>query len=862
MAVIVFFGAGSANAAGRLAENEQFSTWAYLLNFVVAIGAVGFAVGVTAFIIRNRLTEQQTAARMRERVAEAEGRLYWTNSILAAEPNVVLVWDDERLKPNDPEPLGRSISDDGFEQENGPILTAVDEDGEGPIAYVPLGKPHILGSSKALGSVLGLAGTIASGGDGIASDQVTIFDLFLSGLRRQDKSRLVAAIQDLKSDGQAFTMEVESPTSKAFLFEGRTAGGKAVVWIRDLSDHGEDIRSLSRRLEEAEADRNSFVELLDVAPFPVWRRDRSLNLHWVNRAYTKAVEEDDVEKVLRSGIELDHGGKKLARQAAEEVDFAVERRYVVIDGQRRALDLFEMPLSDGTVGVALDATDLDEAENVLRRHIDAHAETLDTLATAVAIFGADKRLAFFNDAFVKLWRLDPDWLSGQPSDGELLERLREERRLPEQADFPAWKKQRLELYSNLINQTDEMWHLPDGSTLRVVAQPHPFGGLIYLYEDVTDLVTLESSYNQLIHVQRTTLDNLHEGVAMFGSDGRLKLRNVAFEEMWQLSPEKLDGEPHFDQISEWCANLVDGAERWQELRERITSASSEREPFASQMDRSDGTIINFGTMPLPDGATLTSFLDVTDSIEMERALRERNEALETADRLKSEFVNHVSYQLRTPLNSIIGFTDMLNQKLFGELNDKQVEYTVSILEASDQLLNLINDIIDLATIEAGGMALEVEEVNLYAVLEGAISINQKKAMDRDLTLKLDCDPEVGTVFADERRIKQILFNLITNAIAFNQPGGTVTLGASNNKGQVSLWVQDTGSGIEPKYQATVFDRFENRGGEGSRGAGLGLSLVKSFVELHGGWVSLESTKGVGTKVVCHLVDQAQQDAAE
>ncbi len=840
------------------AEIEAGTTLYYVINAVIAIAAVSFAVGVTAFVVQNMLTERKTLARLRQRLNHSEGKLYWVESILAAEPTVVLVWDAERL---DEEALGTALTENEPDASaEAPRLVAANEPQDAQ-AFIPLGKPHILGSPKALGSILGAVGSIESGGGGLNSGEITVFDLFLTGLKRQDKSRLVAAIQDLKMEGEAFSLMVESLDNKTFHFEGRTAGGKAVVWIRDVTQEDENTRVLAGRLEKAEEERNTFVELLDAAPFPVWRRDRYLKLQWVNRAYVRAVEEASAQTVIESTVELDHGGQSLARKAAEEIDFAADRRYVVIDGQRRALDLFEMPLSDGTVGVALDATDLDEAENVLQRHIDAHAQTLNTLANAVAIFGPDKRLIFHNNAFDKLWRLDSEWLDGQPSDGELLERLREQRRLPEQADFPAWKRQRLDLYSNLIDQKDEMWHLPDGRTLRVIMQPHPFGGLIYLYEDVTDLITLESNINQHMSVQRATLDNLHEGVGVFGSDGRVKLWNAAFENLWKLSAEKLNTEPHFSQVSEWCSDLVGDPEKWAELQAQITSSADERKPFNSQMDRTDGMILNYGSMPLPDGATLVSFLDVTDSMQIERALRERNEALETADRLKSEFVNHVSYQLRTPLNSINGFTQMLNQKLFGELNEKQLEYTDSILEASAQLLNLINDIIDLATIEAGGMALEVEEVDLYTILESTMSFNQKKALDRNITLKLACDKDVGTIYADERRVKQILFNLITNGMSFTETGGSVTIGADKNQGQISLWVEDNGSGIEPKYQATVFDRFENRGGEGKRGAGLGLSLVKSFVELHGGWVSLESTPGVGTKVVCHLVDQAQRDAA-
>lgn len=848
----------------------------YVVNLIIAATAIIFAIGVTGLMIHRGLSYRRTLSRLRGRLSAAEGKLYWSQSILAVEPQIVLVWDGS---DDAPQPL--LDSEDDLEHDFPLAAEAQAEDPEdaeglepqdlehmGLIAgkverpFSPLGKPQILGSSKALGSVLGIAGPIEPGTKGGRNGALSIFDLFLTGLTRQDKSRLVAAIQDLKVEGTSFSISIESPDRHAFVAEGRPAGGKAVVWLRDVSDEGQQIRDLSQDLNLAIETRESFMGLLNVAPFPIWQRDRSMAITWANRAFVRAVEEDHLQDVVVKGAELDHTGKQLARSAVEALDTLSERRYVVIDGQRRSLDFLEIPLKEGTMGIALDVTRLDEVENVLQRHIDAHGETLNTLASAVAIYGPDKKLIFYNRAYVVLMGLKEQWLETGPLESEVLERLRDARRLPEQADFPAWKRGRLDLYVNLIDQQDELWHLPDGSTLRVIVQPHPFGGLIYLYEDVTDLVTLESNYNQLINVQTETLDNLSEGVAVFGTDGRLKLHNAAFEKIWKISAANLKGEPHFDTIVKACNDLVDDTDSWSPLRKRITSGDAERKSLGAQMDRNDGTIISYGAVPLPDGATLTSFLDITDTIQIERALRERNEALETADRIKSEFVNHVSYQLRTPLNSIIGFTDMMDHQLIGELNPKQKEYTGNILEASGELLNLINDILDLATIDAGGMVLEVEEVDLRDVLEAALRLSQKKALDGQLTLKLECADGIGPILADERRLKQILFNLTANAASFTPAGGTITLGASRAGHQVSIWVSDTGSGIETKYQPTVFDRFENRGGEGKRGAGLGLSLVKSFVELHGGWMSLQSEPGKGTTVTCHLVDRAQASAAE
>jgi signal transduction histidine kinase len=246
-----------------------------------------------------------------------------------------------------------------------------------------------------------------------------------------------------------------------------------------------------------------------------------------------------------------------------------------------------------------------------------------------------------------------------------------------------------------------------------------------------------------------------------------------------------------------------------------------------------------------------------------RSLQERNEALETAGRLKSEFIANVSYELRTPLNAIIGFAEILTNQYFGELNPRQLDYSRGILDSSHRLLSLINDILDLATIEAGYMTLETEQVDIHSLTASVLALTRERARKQNLNLEFNCPPGVGSIVADERRLKQALFNLISNAIKFTPAGGTITLGAERQGSEVALIVADTGVGIPREHQERVFDKFE-RGNPHVRqsGAGLGLSLVKSFIELHGGRVEMSSEPGSGTKVICWLPATARAAALD
>ena len=206
-------------------------------------------------------------------------------------------------------------------------------------------------------------------------------------------------------------------------------------------------------------------------------------------------------------------------------------------------------------------------------------------------------------------------------------------------------------------------------------------------------------------MQRETLDNLAEAVAVFGSNGRAQLFNPAFAKMWKLSPEALQEQPHIETVEAWCKPLFDDAATWRTIREAITAIEN-RVEVPLKLERKDGSVLDCMTMPLPDGATMLTFQDITDTENVERALRERNEALETADQMKVDFVHHVSYELRSPLTTIIGFAHFLSDPVTGPLMPKQAEYLGYITASTNALLALINNILDLATIDAGAMTLE------------------------------------------------------------------------------------------------------------------------------------------------------------
>ncbi|MBV8890127.1 MAG: PAS-domain containing protein [Alphaproteobacteria bacterium] len=734
------------------------------------------------------------------------------------------------------------------------------ESGFGVLPGTPLAGTPLAGTPQAGAQGTPAQGTPAQGTPAQTASRTTpestgpSYWEFVNRLIPQDAARLQAGIAELRRNGRAFAMRASDGAGTTYSLDGRRTGrGQTVLWIADATS----VQRAEAGQAAAERARAALRETLDAMPLPAWRRSPDLRLTDCNAAFATALDTtreaalaDQRELAPRSGSDK---ALELARRAAVGM-VQTERRHVVIAGSRRLLEITEMPDQDGgTIGFAADRTDLESAEAELSRHINAHGEVLESIHAAVAIYGGDKRLKFFNSAFAALWGLEEDWLRGEPSLDEVLERLRERRRIPELADFRAFKRQQLRMFTSLIEPQQELMHLPDDRTLSLSVSPHPFGGLTFVYEDVTDRLALERSFNTLTEVQRETLNHLFEGIAVYGSDGRLKLHNPAYREIWGLSETDVAGEPHISEIVEKTRALYDDGTDWPAMKERIIARVTEHALIGAALDRRDGSVLQVATVPLPDGNVLITNLDVTDTARFERALQERNEALETAGRLKSEFIANVSYELRTPLNAIIGFAEILANQYFGTLSPRQLEYSRGILDSSHRLMSLINDILDLATIEAGYMTLETSRVEIREMMQSVLTLTRERARNQRLELSLHCPPDLGVVQADERRLKQALFNLISNAIKFTPPGGSIDIEARREGGDVLLSVSDTGVGIPQADQARVFEKFE-RGDPQARhsGAGLGLSLVKSLVELHGGTVEIESNPGRGTTVRCRL----------
>ncbi len=687
---------------------------------------------------------------------------------------------------------------------------------------------------------------------GVPSDR-RAFVQFENWVRPDSAARLEHAINRLRTRGEPFNLTIASQADRMIEARGRTIGASAVVRFRDLSGDRLARAKIEARHDRLAAEVGTLRSLLAAVPMPMWLRDETGHLTWVNAAYATAVESHDADDAIKRSLELvDTAGRRSLMSAHADAAVATRRLPAIVAGSRRIFDVTDIAAEGGSAGIGVDVTEVEAASAALRREIEFNARTLDQLMTAVAIFGPDRRLKSYNAAYSGFFGLDPAFLDSAPDEAAVLDRLRAARKLPEQADFRSWRNELLSAYRSL-EAKEFHWHLPDGQTLRVIANPHPQGGITWIYENVTERLDLESRYNALVSVQGETLDHLTEGVAVFGSDGRLRLHNPAFTDVWSLGPDLLSGRPHVSEIVAACRRPNDDAAMWSRFTACVAGLDESRSSLAGRMVRADGRTIDYATVPLPDGQTMVTFVDVTDSVQVETALVEKNEALVAADQIKNTFIHHVSYELRSPLTNIMGFAQLLGDQRVGPLTDKQREYVGYIMQSSGQLLAIVNDILDLSSIDAGMMELDLGEVDAAEVVSSALAALRDKFLQAQIALSLDIAPDAGRFIADARRIRQILINLLSNAIAYSDDHGRVTVSARRLDESVEFAVSDEGPGIPNDFLRNAFDRFASMPRGGSRGGvGLGLSIVKSFAALHGGTVEIESEEGKGAKVIVRL----------
>lgn len=687
---------------------------------------------------------------------------------------------------------------------------------------------------------------------GRRAEAILDFDTWLP---EGDARSLRIVMESLRVEGRGFDLSLRGRDGRLMRATGWSLGNGIALRIRPAFQQAPTVPAPQPRSgDDAAATARTVLAGLGK---PAFLRNEAGAIIYANDAYLELAATLGVTSSAGKPPEL------LASDDVERLGTALRkegkpRLSVVTIAGAGDFDLNEFPVAGGSAGYLQPRIDKPAPP---RDEGLAHlGGIIDALATPIAIFNARRELVQCNRAYTDLWGLDPRWLKPGMDERAILDRLRTDGALPNEPDYHAWRARHLSAYQLKQPEEREPWHLPDGRTVQVIAAPAgPQGGVIYVFEDITAHLTLQSQHRSLLDVQRSTINALSEAVAVFGTNGRLTLFNPGLSAIWKVPTNLLEQSPHIDRLADAVAGALpdDGAAIWRDLKRKIIDLNPTRTDQHGRIARADGKLIDYAVTRLPDGQSMMTFLDVTESAKYQQVLKERNAALETADRLKDAFVQNVSYELRSPLTNIIGFADLLASETAGELNERQRSYTDYIRASSVTLGVLIDNILDLATVDAGIAELHPELQHIPTLVEkaraGLAATFPDVEGEHALNLVVDVAADLPPFVADGTRIVQILYNLLSSAARFSQPGGEIRLNVRGRGDHMLFIVEDDGAAVTDEVRSAVLDQHEPPAIAGrDRGAGLGLAIVRTFVNLHGGTIAIEKREPRGNRVTVSL----------
>lgn len=692
------------------------------------------------------------------------------------------------------------------------------------------------------------------------------------GIETVQLAELAAAVRRTQRAAAPFRLTITPRgSSRSLALRGHLAdpqispGGAALVWVFDFSDSEAELRRLRADAAQAQARYAGLAGLIEAAPLPMWFRGPDMKLMLVNTAYVRAVGGINAEAVVSAQIELvepQHGRTPAhfageARRRGEAVERVVAATVVGPHGnRRRTLKISDLPLGDsstggggGVAGYAVDIEDLEEQTRAFIAFREAQRDMLDTLSAAIVQFDPAQRLVFANRPFLRLFAIQPQWVSDAPGFDRLFEKMRDNGRLPEVRDFPEWRAER-QAWFIAGEAREEPWLLPDGTHLRVVAQPLPDGGLLLIFEDTSEQLQLAATRDTLLRTRTATFDKLFESLAVFAPDGRLQLWNRRFAADWGLDDAFLDEHPKADRLLTRIAARLKRPLQVNIVGTVIRAATLERTEQSGRLELADGRFLEFAGVPLPDGNGMLTVLDITDSQKAEAALKERNAALVEADAIKTRFIANMAYEFRTPLTSIGGFAEMLGSGMAGELSEAGKDYVAAILTSVGRLGEQIENVLDLSQSEAGTLPFQREQVDLTALVQPLVEARRAPNVTIDLQAR-----GAVTVEGDPRRLARAFAQLLDNAVAAVSPGGRVLVEVSARpKGGARVVVSDNGPGMAPAVLARALEgmRVSADGKTLDRRQGLGLPLARQLIEAHGGELELLSEPDQGTAAIVTL----------
>jgi signal transduction histidine kinase len=639
------------------------------------------------------------------------------------------------------------------------------------------------------------AARVALGGDLRAGAPVSEVTAALAG----DDRPLAECIGALVERGAAFRRRTTIANRGVFDVVGAPVGAHCALWLTDVTATVARLTSDEAHLTAARAEMDALTAAIDASGAPMWRLDAQ-------------------ERVV-------HANAAARRTAAEPPSRGVVR--IPLPPERGALVVQTIEAAQAN------------AKSVLSSFIDTVTDTFAHLRIGLAIFDRERRLTLANPAVAEVFGMQADFLAGRPTLRETLDRLREARRLPEQLDYPAWRATLFTLFDDITRaRYDERWELPDGRVIHVVGRPHPMGGIAFVFEDVTEAIAAQRWRLTAVEVRRAMLDALGDGVIAFGPDGKTRMANPALLRIWRLGDTVEQAPRHVAEFADACAGLTPDVPIWNIVRDAVTGGGA-GSPRLQRVRLGDGRILSARIAQMPDGSTLAAFADVTDSQHVADALSARAATLEAAEQMRAATLYQISHGLRTPLNAVMGFAELLAQGQDGPLPEPRNTYLRNIRDASRLLLDGVESLTDLVQAGAPSVEESAEQVALDGVLRGAVELLEQRIAERGLVLAMTPGATDAVALGDPPRLRQLVFAALSETVTHAANDAPITIGADLDGDRLTLW-----------FEAAWLDTAAGRSG--------GFALAAGTAAMHGGELAVEAADGAPPRIVCRMAAAPDQ----
>lgn len=660
---------------------------------------------------------------------------------------------------------------------------------------------------------------------------VTVLEEFL----RRGSADVRDAVNRLEMTGDPVNLLVYNNEERAFELIGAPAGGMIRLIIRDAGFLDTRLKAAEERLNAADAlvqdqnwERTTLRSMVEESPIIVWNRTKEGAINWADgqiRTRNSTVTADQAVDLIIARTRLNMQPALVGQPQKSRIEIVVNDGVDTI-----SLQVIEVIRPDGDrIGFATDAGSAASAERTLTRFVQTMTETFAHLTVGLAIFDRNQTLALFNPALVQMWQLEPAWLARRPSLRDIVDELRASRRLPELQDFHKWRSELVGLFDNTeAADYEELWHLSNGSNIRVLARPHPHGSLAFIFDDVTERMRLEQRYRHSIDLRRVTLDRLNEGIAVFGSNGLLQFINQAFHDIWGTNSENVYAAMHVRQFIPLCQQLSPDREVWKGLHSFVTGEHN-RQEWESPVTTHSGQMLNARIVPLPDGSTMAVFTNVTDSGMVSVGVAEKLFSLRFENAARDYIAGRIDREVRPPLAEIREKT-----RTSGKNKNEIARLTSEVGEAVERMDHL-SGLVSL-TEETDGANSQSHD--LGSVLETVGGLLETTANRAEVELKVEVPPGAEEISADRYHLHRTAFAVGLFAIENFSSASSVSLRAESDDG---------GYGIV----AQVKQQADFGGSKGS--AEQDRMVLEHLVSRQNGILSVSETKSTGdAKIVARF----------